>query len=115
MTDDRIAELLGEADETIRDALHVHEPPEYPGTLYDRCCCLVGLLAKLRETTTRLHDTTERAPQTWTALGSDDDTPPSDHVDAACAALVRATAEIDDAYRLANEAFSALSHLKIAR
>ena len=64
--------------------------------------------------TTRLHDTTERAPQTWDALGSDDTTPASLHVDDACSALVRAAAEIDDAYRLAGEAFSALSHLKVA-
>ena len=46
-------------------------------------------------------------------LGSDDHMPASAHLDAARSALLRATGEIDDAYRLTSDAFSALSHVKI--
>jgi hypothetical protein len=113
MLEDQIAELLGEAAKNVREALHIPSTPVWPSTLYDRCGCVVDLLTHLREITTRLHDATERAPQTWGTLGSDDNTPASEHVDDACSGLVRAAAEIDDAYRLAYTAWSSLSHLKI--
>jgi len=56
----------------------------------------------------------DRDPGAWFDLGSDDAVPAGEHVDTACAALRWAAAEIDDAYRLANAAFNALSHLKLA-
>ena len=112
MTDDKIALLLGAADSTIRDALRVHEPPKFPSDLSARVGGIRDLLAKLKEVTTRLDYTTECAPTMWD-LGSDDHMPASAHLDAARSALLRTTGEIDDAYRLANDAFSALSHVKI--
>ena len=112
MTDDKIALLLGAADSTIRDALHVHEPPKFPSDLSARVGGICDLLAKLEEVTTRLDYMTERAPTMWD-LGSDDHMPARAHLDAARSTLLRATGEIDDAYRLANDAFSALSHVKI--
>jgi hypothetical protein len=99
MTDDKIALLLGAADSTIRDALHVHEPPKFPSDLSARVGGICDLLAKLEEVTTRLDYMTERAPTMWD-LGSDDHMPASAHLDAARSALLRATGEIDDAYRL---------------
>ena len=112
MTDDKIALLLGAADSTIRDALRVHEPPRFPSDLSARVGGICDLLAKLKEVTTRLEYTTECALTMWD-LGSDDHMPASAHLDAARSALLRATGEIDDAYRLASDAFSALSHVKI--
>jgi hypothetical protein len=112
MTDDKITLLLGAADSTIRDALRVHEPPRFPSDLSARVGGICDLLAKLKEVTTRLDYTTECAPTMWD-LGSDDHMPASAHLDAARSALLRATGEIDDAYRLASDAFSALSHVKI--
>ena len=73
---------------------------------------ICDLLAKLKEVTTRLEYMAECAPTLWD-LGSEDHMPASAHLDAARSALLRATGEIDDAYRLASDAFSALSHLKI--
>ena len=114
MSDDKAARLMDEAAEKLHDALHAsYGRPQYPSDLYARCSELVDLLGKVRQAATMLHDTTERAPQLFD-LGSDDETAAGQHVDAACSALVRAAAEIDDAYRLANQAFSALSHLKLA-
>jgi hypothetical protein len=113
MTDDKMAQLLDDASEKVREALHAaSSPPEFPSDLYSRCSGLVELLGRLTQVATSLHDTTERAPQRFD-LGSDDATNAGEHVDAACAALVRSAAEVDDAYRLANAAFSALSHLKL--
>ena len=112
MTDDKVALLLSTADSMIRDALHIHEAPEWPSDIYDRCGAAVDLLAKLREVATRLEHLAERAPAMWD-LGSDDHMPASAHLNAARSALLRATGEIDDAYRLASDAFSALSHVKV--
>jgi hypothetical protein len=113
MSNDRIANLTDEAAEKLREALRLPPTPDVPSHLYDRCGNILYVLAKLRQLATTLCDTTERAPLIWTNLGSDDETPAAEHVDAACLGLIETAAAIDDAYRYADEAFSSLSHLKI--
>ena len=114
MSDDKAADAMNAASAQLREALHAsYGAPEFPADLYARCGLIVELSHMLEQAATMLHDTTERAPTIFEDLGSDDDTAAREHVDAACSALVRAAAALDDAGRLADEAHSALSHLKI--
>ena len=53
----------------------------FPGDLYTRAGAIVVLLSKVKQSTTMLHDTIERAPELF-ELGSDDATPARAHVDA---------------------------------
>jgi len=46
-------------------------------------------------------------------LGSDDNTPATEHLNRASGLLLRSAAEADDARRLADKAWNALSHLKL--
>ena len=73
---------------------------------------LLDVLGQLAQVVRRLDDTLMHLPQTW-ELGSDDRSPAGTHVTTASFTLRAAGAALDDAHRHANEAHSALSHLKI--
>jgi hypothetical protein len=110
MTDDKVASLMNEAAKTLSG--DVRGEPEFPSDLHTRCRALVNLLSKITEMTTSLGISVERLPA-LVFLDSDDETRADDHVGAAMDKLAGASNKIDDAYRLATEALSALSHLKI--
>jgi hypothetical protein len=109
---DPIADLIYVASESLRASMHIPGAPEYPSDLYRRSGNLVDLLGKLAQVAGRLDDTLKHLPETW-ELGSDNSSPASAHVTTASFTLRAAGAALDDAYRHANEAHSALSHLKL--
>jgi hypothetical protein len=110
---DPIAELIDAASETLRASMHIPAVPEYPSDLYRRSGNLVDLLGKLAQVVRRLDDTLKHLPQTW-ELDSDDSSPAAAHLTTASFTLRATGAALDDAYRHANEAHSALSHLKLS-
>jgi hypothetical protein len=109
---DPIAELIDAATETLRASMHIPAVPEYPSDLYRRSGNLVDLLGKLAQVVGRLDDTLKHLPQTW-ELDSDDSSPAGTHVATASFTLRATGAALDDAFRHANEAHSALLHLKL--
>jgi hypothetical protein len=109
---DAIAEVIEAASESLRASMHIPATPEYPSDLYRRSANLVDLLGKLAEVVGRLDDTLKHLPPTW-ELGSDDSSRASAHLTTASFTLRAAGAALDDAYRHANEAHSALSHLQL--
>jgi hypothetical protein len=109
---DAIAEVIEAASESLRASMHIPATPEYPSDLYRRSGNLVDLLGKLAQVVGRLDDTLKHLPQTW-ELGSDDSSPASAHLTTASFTLRAAGAALDDAFRHANEAHSALLHLKL--
>ena len=109
---DPIAELIDAATETFRASMHIPAVPEYPSDLYRRSGNLVDLLGKLAQVVGRLDDTLKHLPQTW-ELDSDDSSPAGTHVTTASFTLRATGAALDDAFRHANEAHSALLHLKL--
>ena len=111
---DQIAEHIDTASEALREAMHLGAvTPEYPSDIALRADNLVDLLGNLSQITLRLARAAEAAPTSFD-LGSDDHTAPIEHTAAAHNALLEAVEQIEAAHRLANEAFSALSHLKVA-
>jgi hypothetical protein len=109
---DPIADLIDAASESLRASMHIPAVPEHPSTLANRGGNLVELLSELAQVVGRLDDTLKHLPQTW-ELGSDDSSPAGTHVTTASFTLRAAGAALDDARRHANEAHSALSHLKL--
>ena len=107
-----IADLIDAASESLRASMHIPATPEYPSDLYRRSGNLLDVLGQLAQVVRRLDDTLMHLPQTW-ELGSDDRSPAGTHVTTASFTLRAAGAALDDAHRHANEAYSALSHLKI--
>jgi hypothetical protein len=80
--------------------------------LYRRTGNIVELLGKLSQVVGRLDDTLKHLPETW-EIDSDDSSAARVHVTTAAFTLRAAGAALDDASRHANEAHSALSHLKL--
>ena len=109
---DPIAELIDAATETLRASMHIPAIPEHPSDLYRRSGNLVDLLGELAQVVGRLEDTLEHLPQTW-ELDSNDSSPAGTHVTTASFTLRATGAALDDAFRHANEAHSALLHLKL--
>jgi hypothetical protein len=110
---------LEAASANVREANQAaHQAPATPESLYARNGEIVELLGRLRQATERLSaqvdDTTAAAHAEGALLDTDDGQPAGEYVDEARLALLRAAAEIDDALRLANQAWSALSHLKFS-
>jgi hypothetical protein len=112
MSADRVTELLDEASENIGDALHIYKSPAFPSGLSSRAGTFVELLGRLREVATRLNDAILEAPSTFN-LGSDDDASAGNHISEACARLSESIVDLASAHISADEAHSALSHLKI--
>jgi hypothetical protein len=111
---DQIAEHIDTASEALRAALHLGAvTPEYPSDLAARAGNLVDLLGKLAQITLRLARSAEAAPTSFD-LGSDDHAAAAEHTAAAHNALLTAVEQIESAHRETNDAFSALSHLKIS-
>ena len=112
MTADRVTELLDEASENIGAALDIHKSPTFPSGLSSRAGTFVELLGRLREVATHLNDAILEAPSTFN-LGSDDDASAGNHLNEACARLSETIVDLASAHISADEAHSALSHLKI--
>jgi hypothetical protein len=110
---DPMAMAIDQAAEHLQSALHaVSEAAVDPRTLYARTSDLVSVFGRAQEVALALSDQIDKARETH-ELGSDDDTSAEEHVESAARALTRAAAEPDDARRLADRAWSALSHLKL--
>jgi hypothetical protein len=107
-----IADLIDAASEALRASMHIPATPAYPSDLARRSGNVVDVLGKLAQVVRRLDDTLVHLPETW-ELGSDDRSPAGTHLSTASLTLRAAGAALDDAYRHANEAHSALSHLKL--
>ena len=113
MTDDNAAQLMDEAAAKLRDALHAsYGRPAHPSVLHSRAAAIVDILSRVQQAARMLSETTMAAPSMF-ALGSDDETAAGEHVATASSALDSTRALIDQAHRLTNQAFSALSHLKL--
>jgi hypothetical protein len=112
MTADRVTELLDEASENIGDALHIYTSPAFPAGVASLAGTFAELLGRLREFATRLNDAVLEAPSTFN-LSSDDDASAGNHVSEACARLTETIVDLASAHISADEAHSALSHLKI--
>jgi hypothetical protein len=108
---------LAAASEAVRESLHV-QAPATPESLYERSAFLVEILGRLGQVADRLGDQADREVTTANTLGelldSDDDQPAGDHVRRAREALAAAAGRIEDASRMADQAQSALSHLKLS-
>jgi ParB-like chromosome segregation protein Spo0J len=91
--------------------------PATPESLYGRTAVLVELLGRLRRVAFTLGNHVERAPSDGMhdglLLATDDGVPAAEYVHDARRLLADAAAEIDDATRIADQALSALSHLKL--
>jgi hypothetical protein len=106
------------ASESIRAAAHAgYEAPATPESLYARTGVLGELLGRLRQVAFTLGNQVERAPsdavKDGLLLGTDDDVPVSEYVHEARRLLADVAAEIEDATRIADQAHSVLSHLKL--
>lgn len=104
--------------ESARAANHAgYHAPATPESLHDRTGALVELLGHLRQVAFTLGDHVERAPSDAVAdgllLDTDDEVPAGEYVYEARRLLADVVAKIEDVTRIANQAHSALSHLKL--
>jgi hypothetical protein len=114
MSDDQMAAAIEQATEHLHAAAYLARgAPVEPGVIYTRCGAIVNLLSKLKTLTAFLCDQIDRAEQTH-SLVTEDGSPVVEHTDTARSLVLRAAADVDDAYRLANSARSELSPLKIS-
>ena len=110
---DAMTTALRQAAEQLRTALHaVQDAWVDPASLYARAGELVSVFSRANGVAMALLDQVETAGVLH-QLGSDNDTPATEHLDRASGLLLRSAAEADDARRLADEARNALSHLKL--
>jgi hypothetical protein len=110
---DPMAIAIDQAAENLRSALQaVSEAAVDPQALYARTSDLVSVFGRAQEVALALSDQIDKARESL-ELGSDDDTTAEEHVERAARSLSRAAGEADDARRLADQAWSALSHLKL--
>ena len=94
-----------------------YHAPASPESLYSRSGVLVEIMAGLRQTAFSLGNHIERAPtyarDDGLVLGSDNATPASVYLQKARSALADVAALITEATSKADQASSALSHLKV--
>jgi hypothetical protein len=106
------------ASEAARAANHAaYHAPATPESLYGRTGALVELLGRLRQVAFTLGNQVERAPSDAVKggllLDTDDGVSPSEYVHEARRLLADAAAGVEAATRAAEQAHSALSHLKL--
>jgi len=109
---DPMAMAIDQAAENLHSALQaVREAAVDPRALYARTSDLVSVLGRAQEVALALSDQIDKARETH-ELGSTM-TSAEEHIEQAARALSRAAGEADDARRLTDQAWSALSHLKL--
>lgn len=106
------------AVKSARAANHAaYHAPATPESLYGRTGALVELLGNIRQIAFELGNHVERAPSDAVRdghlLDTDDDVPTAEYVHEARRLLAEVAAEVEDANRVADQALSALSHLKL--
>jgi hypothetical protein len=112
-----VLESLDAALEQLRAACHAaFDETTTPQLLYDHCGVLVEILGRLQQLTVRLSGQIAGITGPVIAdeflLASDDDVDPGDYIERARRDLVLTAAGIRHALRLAEDAHSALSHLR---
>jgi hypothetical protein len=108
---DAIAEVIEAASESLRASMHIPATPEYPSNLYRRSGNLVDLLGKLAQVMGRLPTPSSTSHRRGSSAVTT--APARAHLTTASFTLRAAGAALDDAFRHANEAHSALLHLKL--
>src|SRR4051812_31684107 len=109
---------LEAAVEQVRAANHhAYHAPALPSDLYDRTRSLVELLGYLQQAAFTLGNQAERsvadAMKEGLVLDTDDGMPAHDYTQEARRLLADTAAAVEQANRAANQAWSALSHLKL--
>jgi hypothetical protein len=122
MTDDEqteptLAALEAAAEQARAANHHAYHAPALPSDLYARAGTLVELLGYLQQVAFTLGNHVERSPsdamREGLVLDTDDGMPAREYTQDARRLLADAAAAVEQANRAANQAWSALSHLKL--
>jgi len=110
---DPMTVAIDQAVEHLGGALHAADGAGVePHALYARVGDLLAVLGRVQELAMALSEQIEKAASTH-RLGSDDDRPASEHAARAACLLVQVAGEVAESGLAADQAWTALGHLKL--